>query len=663
MELIPFLPQQKEIWEIAKVSREEIKQVAEKHKLTPLLARLIISRGLNKDENELKKFLNPPKSLIHQFDQVTDKTELEKATSRLVKALKKKEAIMINGDPDADGITGATILVAGLRHFGAKVYFDFPVRAIEGHGLQPRIIELAKKKKANVLITADCGTKNNETIDYANTLGIDVIVSDHHIIGKHLPNAYAMINPYTVKGPTAFKKLSGAAVAYKLILALFHAMKQEIPKKLDQFLLALAALGTISDRMSILDPMNRAMVSKGIAALNNTQMEGLKALILVSADHLSEIKANDVSRTISPRLNAPGRIGNPFEGIPDSRLVVDLLLIGSGEQNAQRAETLLERFKEVIFLEQIIKNPDPEGVDPSETAGMVDDVNEKRKQITSKIEDEIELLIKQQVNAQEDRIIIIQGKDWNSGVIGIDADRLKERFLRPAMILNEETQSGYLRGSIRSIPSIDMYDIIEQVQDDYESATGKNIFEIEVDTQSGKRKVVAFGGHAQACGFSITKEKVPELIRRVREKMQQLSNESFIYAHEILDTIDISEINTNLLDVLDKLSPYGQCFDYPIFQLKNCEIGNKVRPFGNKYQKSRTPHIDFTVDYRIKKTNVVERLNAVGFGLWDKFQTILAENPGTKFELIFFPEKVVRMGKKKKRSKLRLNVLDIKPSK
>lgn len=652
-----------EIWDVKAVDPAEIQKYAKALSIDPFLARVLLARNIC-DGNipAIKEFLNPSKELIRDTRYITSEEHLNRAIARVRKALENSEKIVVNGDPDADGITGSSIIVAGLRHLGGQVTYDFPTRSKEGHGLQPRIIDESKRDGVTLIITSDCGSKDVESVDYAKSLGIDVIICDHHVLGRTLPNSEAIINPYLAEGATQTRHLAGAGVSFKLILAIFNAMGVELPKILYEFLLALAALGTLSDRMSLLAPMNRIIVKKGVAILNHTRLIGLKTLKDISSgDHL-ELKPRDISRTISPRLNAPGRIGDRDEGIPDSRIVVDLLLLDMSQESLDKAQEYIDQFTQVLDLEQEIRIASQ----MSEKALYVDELNEKRKRITSKIEDEIEKNIQEQVDLERDKIIVVRGKDWNSGVIGIDVDRLRERFLRPAMILTEYSGSEYLRASVRSIPGINVYHIIDTVAESFERDFGKKLFQVEVDTELGKRSIHAFGGHSQACGFVIHKDNLTEFTKRLHLQMDTLPEDSFKFTYEIIDTLTFPEISPALIHKLDKLGPYGQYFEFPLFMLKNCYIGKQARPFGNKYQKFRTPHVDFMVIEKTppaKKSRAL-RLSAVGFGLWEKYRTLVTDHPDVEYDVIFTLENVKRKGNKKHRSKakLRLNVIDIRCS-
>jgi len=274
------LAQNRERWHLAKVDDNSVKELAKKLDIDYLLAKILLVRNIGTGPyTTVEDFLNPKESLLHDFDGISSKAELEKGVARVLEALKNKETIMINGDPDADGITGATVLVTGLRHLGANVVYEFPIRSREGHGLQVRIIDQVKEMGGKLIITTDCGSKDLNATDYANEKGIDVIITDHHILGNELPKAHALINPNLGEVEhDYFKTLAGASVSLKFMQAVFAAKEQEIPESLLSFMLSVATLGTLSDRMSLLNPMNRIIIQKGIEAIAVTNREGLKAL-------------------------------------------------------------------------------------------------------------------------------------------------------------------------------------------------------------------------------------------------------------------------------------------------------------------------------------------------------------------------------------------------
>ena len=192
----------RETWQMAEDNPKLIGRLSRQLKLPRLLAKIITARNIGDGHTAgVKQFINPKKSYIGNYKLISDPLHLNRAIERLITACKKGEKVVVNGDPDADGITSATIMVAALKHLGADVKYDFPIRCLEGHGLQARIIDEAKEWGANVIVTTDCGTKDLETVEYATKKGMDVIITDHHIVGKTLPKAYAIVNPFMIKSP------------------------------------------------------------------------------------------------------------------------------------------------------------------------------------------------------------------------------------------------------------------------------------------------------------------------------------------------------------------------------------------------------------------------------------------------------------------------------
>lgn len=650
----------RERWHTAIIDDRDVDSLVRELGISPRLAKVVLSRNIG-NISDIKAFLNPSESLRYECDEITTKDQLDKALERVKTAIKNKEMIIVNGDPDADGITGTTILVAGLRYLGVNVDYDFPARPREGHGLQVRIIDEAKQRGANLIITTDCGSKDIESTKYAIDNGIDIVITDHHILGKTLPPAYAVVNPHLVQETTSFKKCAGATVSLKFMQALFKHLDTELPESILDFFTACATLGTLSDRMSMRDPLNRRLVREGIRALQKTKREGLKALKRVCGEAGPVIRPRSLSRTIIPRLNAPGRIGDPLAGIPDSNMVVALLLIGSGKKNVQKAAEIADQFSSVVELEKEMKKEgSKDDRDAMSKASNVDDVNEQRKYMTNKIEEEIDKLIDEQVDVN-DKIIIIEGRNWNSGVIGIDTDRLKERFLRPATILTQFDGDDYVRGSCRSIPKINLYRLIDQVGDKFESLHNRMLFGIEVKSEFGTRKVNAFGGHSQACGFTLHKDDVPEFKRLIKAEMETLPEEQFEYHYDIIDELSFDDISPSLIHELDEIMPYGQEFDFPIFSLKQCSISNG-RPFGNKYQEVSKPHVTFKVGQAGVK-GVERQFDSVGFGLWEKFCLLRSTIDLTmRYDIICVVEFDLHRRGRGKKARVRLNVLDIRQS-
>lgn len=627
--------------------------------LDPILCKILCANGIHRYKSqELRQFVKPAKSLLSQTQFITDPAHLKQALSLLEDVIKKKQKIMVHGDSDADGILGSSVLVVALRQLGAKVIHDFPVRPREGHGIQVRIIEKAVKEKCRVLITADCGTKDIEAIKYANQVGLEVIVTDHHQLGFELPAAKAIINPLLAKKEGPDNYLCGAGVAFKFVVALSKHLDKSYPKNVYRYLLALSALGTISDRMTFKVAQNRAMVYFGIQEFNKTQVLGLKALKEISAKGTAKIYAREVGRLISPRLNAPGRIGDPDKGIPDSNMVLELLTYGLLEN--VEADSKDRKFKQYVsdFLKVFETQKEQKVVgDPAiqKQAEIVDEVNEERKKITEKIAIEIEAYIEEKQGFTEDKIIVVRGKDWNSGVIGIDTDRLRDRFKKPAIIMTEYTGVDYLKASVRSVPGVNMYAFIEDIQKQFMEKYNKDPFVMDVQTKEGRKTMNSFGGHAQACGFSLHRDDVPIILEMIKKLSDSIDPEALKYELEIVDELKIDQLNMEFFKSLFQLNPFGEGFYYPNFTIKGVELSQKQRPFGNKYQKDKTPHIEFYIVDKARNKNI----KCVGFGLWNVFQKILAK--GTKKVDMVFSLETSWTRSKKPRAYLYLNVVDILP--
>ncbi len=651
-----------ERWIEHNIPEQELNDISQKLSLNKLLAKLLLMRNIaNKDLDKMRIFLNPSIELISDTSKITSLDELNKAITRIKQAIDSENKILVNGDPDADGITGTTILVAGLSFMNANIMFDFPIRSKEGHGLQPRIIESAHKMGIKLILTIDCGTKDAEAIAYAKNFGIDVIVIDHHIIAQD-PGCYALVNPYTIKEHTEEQALSGSMLAFKFIVALAKDFQITIPEHLFNYLLCLGALGALSDRVSLLSSMNRIIIKKGLEVFPLIQHKGFKSLVkLAGLEDGIDLQPLEISKSILPRLNAPGRIGNWQENIPDSNFVVELLLLGTSDAEDENAEWFIRKLKDNFELEKkLLKR------EPGSQASLIEAINTERKKITSEIEDEIEKIFKNKKDFFEDKIIIIRGKDWNPGVIGIDADRIKERFLKPVIIITESKDSDYLRASVRSIPTLDIYSLLDKIATRFEEQKGRKLFCREVETEDGKRIVNSFGGHAQACGFTINKNDFEEFSDLVKKEVNALPKEKFAYNYDILETLVFDQLTPNFVRKIDQLAPFGQGFDFPIFQLKNCNVSNNPRSFGSKFQKAETPHVEFQVWQKSKnKKSLALKISAVGFGLWRKYKKLVLMEEHKYLDIIFYLELVKRRGRKSAGTdnyKLQLNVLDIKPA-
>jgi single-stranded-DNA-specific exonuclease len=346
---------------------------------------------------------------------------MDKAVERLKKSIEKSETVLVHGDYDADGLTSTAILVSAFRMVGLKTFYHIPNRLIEGYGLSIKGIEKAAQCNTDLIITADCGISSKESVSKAISLGMDVIVTDHHEVPDTLPAALAVIDPHRKDSEYPFKYLAGVGVAFKLIQALFTELKvEDRDSKLESFL-DLVALGTIADSVSLIGE-NRIIVSHGLKIINeNGARIAIKAMKEVAGVD-REFLAKTLSFTLIPRINAAGRLD-------DAGVVVELFLTDD-----------LKEAKRIAVL--------------------LDEQNRKRKEIEGEVfKEAVEMVDPDNV----DSAIVLSSPNWHAGVIGIVASRLVEMFYRPVFLFSIEGDTA--KGSARSIPPFDLFKAISECSD------------------------------------------------------------------------------------------------------------------------------------------------------------------------------------------------------
>jgi single-stranded-DNA-specific exonuclease len=400
------------IWRIAPlISKKFQDKFPEIH---PVILQLLFNRGLDNQE-KIDEFLRPDYSQdIHDPFLFRD---MKIAVRRIYQAIKKKEKIVICGDYDTDGVASTTILFKLLKKLGAvNLHFYIPDREIDGYGLNQGAIERFVKEKFNLIITCDCGISNKEEIDLANFAGLDVIVTDHHLEPRRLPDALAIVNPQLKREKYPFRFLAGVGVAFKLGQALLRSKECIIKNKeaTEKWLLDLVALGTVADSMPLLGE-NRVLVNYGLVVLNKTRNLGLKSLIKVSSLSPKSLSSEDISFRLSPRINAAGRINQATDALN-------------------------------LFLSST-------AVKAEEWAQNLNSLNTQRQKITDKIFKSI------QVKPRE-KIILALGEDWPGGILGLVANKLVDAFYRPALVLSRK--DGEISGSGRSIDNFDLFAFLRQ---------------------------------------------------------------------------------------------------------------------------------------------------------------------------------------------------------
>lgn len=398
-------------WKLLNVSDETIpSEVFENIELDHSLISLLWSRGF-KSQKAIEDFLSVGAENIHDPMLIND---MDKGIERIQQAVVENQKIMIYGDYDADGLTSTSIMFEVLSDMGADVETYIPNRFVDGYG--PNIAAYKKiiEGGTNLIITVDNGISGNEAIDFAQSKGVDVVVTDHHEMPDILPNAYAVIHPRHPDGKYPFGDLSGAGVAFKVASALTGEISEE--------LLDLVAIGTIADLVPLTDE-NRSLAIFGLQVLQQTQRPGLIALMDVASLKQESVDEKDIGFGIAPRLNAIGRLGDANIGVE--------LLTSLDEERAQ------------------------------ELANFIQSENVRRQKIVT----DITVMALEQANMDNNQLkktLVISGENWHEGVLGIVASRVVEATGKPTIILNQDKKNGWLKGSGRSIKIFNLYDAINK---------------------------------------------------------------------------------------------------------------------------------------------------------------------------------------------------------
>jgi len=517
-------------WEIYQTNEEKVEKLQEKYKLNRLLSTLLTNRGIT-EEAEITKFLNPKRS---DFYDPFGMPDMEKAAERILKAIKDKEQIIIYGDYDVDGITSITVLKSFLEERGIQVNVYIPNRLNEGYGLNKTAMEEIAKQGNKLMITVDCGITAVDEVEYAKTFDIETIVTDHHEPAEELPKAIAVVDAKRKDNKYECRNLAGVGVVFKLIQALSIKLGLD-PKEYLKYL-DIVCVGTISDIVPLTDE-NRVIVKLGLKLVEQTKNLGLKE-ILQSCGY-SKINSTTISFGVAPRINACGRMGHQEEAL-------NLLL--SKEEN------------EVKELTQ-----------------KINEYNKTRQEIEKNIYNEaVEQIEKEGLDTQN--TIVVSGKGWHHGVIGIVSSKITELYFKPSILLCEE--DGECKGSGRSIPGFDLHEALMECNDTIDK----------------------FGGHAMAVGINIKKEKVEEFKEEFEKIAKEKEVDKIIPILNLDAEIKLDDVNKEMVDSLKELEPFGEANKMPIFAFRNLKI-DSIRSL------SEGKHLRLSVK---DNKNII---NAIGFNM------------------------------------------------
>lgn len=403
-------------WIVKEINNEKVELLKEKFNLSNLVAKILSNRnilGREMQEDDIKKFLNPTRDDFYDPFLLPD---MEQAIERIEQAINNNEKILIYGDYDADGITSTTILIKFFKEIGVEVDKYIPNRLEEGYGIKNKALEEIKNRGIDLIITVDTGITANDQVKYANELGLDVIITDHHEPSDEIPKAVAVIDAKRKNNKYPFNQLAGCGIAFKLTQAISIKRKLDPSKYLKN--LDIVSIGTISDLVPLVDE-NRVIVKLGLMLVKQTKNIGLRKLLLKS--QLKEVDSTSISFGITPRINAAGRLGNQYDALN--------LFITEDVKEAERLSEVLNSY------------------------------NIERQKIGNKIYEEAI----SQLKDEEKNCIILGKEDWHHGVIGIVSSKITEKFNKPSILLCFE--DNIAKGSGRSVPGFDLYKAISSTKE------------------------------------------------------------------------------------------------------------------------------------------------------------------------------------------------------
>ncbi len=488
-------------WKYSPLTSQEQKlenELDKRYAACPPVSHLLVQRGISSVE-EAERFFHPSLKDLHDPFLMPG---MDKAVSRLNRAMGAKERIMVYGDYDVDGTTAVALVYKYLLNFYSNIEYYIPTRYDEGYGVSLRSIDYAAEQGVKLVIILDCGIKAIEEINYARSKGIDFIICDHHMPDDELPDAAAILNPKLEGSTYPCPHLSGCGVGYKFMQA--FAISNGIPGAELECMLDLVAVSIAADIVPMVDE-NRIMAYHGLRRLNSNPNLGLRAIIRICGLSGREITISDVIFKIGPRINASGRMQSGKEA-------VDLLV-------ARDVAEALEKGK------------------------AIDQYNQDRKELDKRITEEANAIIDARGSEEsEKKSIVIYNKDWHRGIIGIVASRLTELYHKPAVVLT--LTNGLATGSSRSVQGFDIYKAIDATRDILEN----------------------FGGHTYAVGLSLKEDKIDQFTRRFEEYVAANIQPSQLKPTLDIDAvITFAQITGEFVATLRRFNPFGPGNQKPVF--------------------------------------------------------------------------------------------------
>ncbi|MDP2599997.1 MAG: single-stranded-DNA-specific exonuclease RecJ [Deltaproteobacteria bacterium] len=495
-------------WRLLPANPDGQKLLASSLGISPVIAQILINRGIDSVETA-RFFLSPS---LKNLPQPFFLPNMERGVERILKAIREKETIAIYGDYDVDGLSSAALLSLFFREIGVATLVHIPDRLKEGYGLQGKALDSLKERGAKLVITADCGTKSHAALQHAKTIGLDVIVTDHHALDQESSPAFAFINPQLLPNGSLGQELAGVGVAFFLLMALRQKMREQklfengepnLKQHLD-----LVALGTIGD-MAPLIGINRILVSFGLKELAQTKKPGLIALKeIAKLEKETTLDCSDIGFRLAPRINAGGRIAQ-------AQLGLNLLCSDDLERGRGLAK----------ILDQC--NSDRQGMQEKQVRQAIEMASQKETQFG----------------------LVVACKDWHPGIVGLVASKLTDHFYCPSIALSIE--GDFARGSGRSIAGIHIVEILEECADLLEQ----------------------FGGHAAAAGLTLRAENLEKFEERFKTVLRKkTAEEAYTRSIKVDCELKLADIDDRLLKELESLKPFGIKNPEPVFLGKSLHL-------------------------------------------------------------------------------------------
>jgi len=476
--------------------------------LDRIAARMLVNRGLC-DPDVARRFLDPSLTELNDPFLLPD---MDKAARRIVEAIDKGETIFVHGDYDVDGVTSTALYVRAMHALGVKPLYRVPHRKLDGYDLKARAVDWAHEQGATLLITTDCGIQARDAVKHANSLGMTVIVTDHHEPGPDLPPAYAVVNPHRHDSTYPFPNLAGVGVAFKTMQAVIRLMRPDDEPKFIERFLDLVACGTIADVMPLLGE-NRVFASMGLKSMPTSRKLGLRTLLYsVHPDMSRPLNSETISYGIAPRINAVGRLD-------DAAIALDLLLT-KDQDEANRLVMALNNFN-------------------------VERQDEQRRMISEAIE------LMSGRDMTDVKVVVLSSSNWNPGVVGIVAGKIAERYYRPTVVIGVDESGTRGKGSARSIPGFDLFSSITHCREILDSC----------------------GGHEMAAGLSLTMTRLDEFIAAINDYAGGVLTPDDLVPKIVFDgVVDPSHFKLRLLDALERFAPFGQANPEPRFAARELQV-------------------------------------------------------------------------------------------